>query len=200
MKVVLAEKPSVARELASFLGASAPPGRLLRGEGLPGDLGPRAPGDPEGAARLRPGLEEMVAGGAADRARAVRDQADRGRRCAEAARGGPPAIPRRRRADLRDRRRPRGRADLPVHPGARRLHGQAGPPALAQLAHRGGHPRRLPRACGRSPITTTSMPRRGAAARPTGSSASTRPAITPSAIAPAASSGASAACRPPSWR
>ena len=64
MKVVLAEKPSVARELASFLGASTP-GGLFRGERLPGDLGPGAPGDPEGAARLRPGPEEVVAGGAA---------------------------------------------------------------------------------------------------------------------------------------
>ena len=70
------------------------------------------------------------------RARAVRAQADRREGRRQAARGRPPPVPRRRRADLRHRCRPRGRADLPLHPGAGRLRGQAGPAALAQLADR----------------------------------------------------------------
>ena len=49
--------------------------------------------------------------------------------------------------------------------------GQAGPAALAQLADRGGDPRRLRAGSGRCPTTTPSTPRPGAGARPTGSSA-----------------------------
>ena len=73
------------------------------------------------------------------------------------------------RADLRHRCRPRGGADLPVHPGARRLHGQAGTPALAQLAHRVGHPRRLPPAAAalrlRRPLRRGPMAQRGGLGR-----------------------------------
>ena len=105
------------------------------------------------------------------RARAVRAQAPRREGGRQAVRGRQAPVPRRRRADLRHRRRPRGRADLPLHPGADRLHRQAGPAALAQLADRGRHPRRLRAACGRCPTTTRCTPRPAAAARPTGSSA-----------------------------
>ena len=79
MKVVLAEKPSVARELASFLGASARREGYFEGNGYQVTWA-GAPGDAEGAARLRSGPEAVVAGGAAVRARAIRDQADRGGR------------------------------------------------------------------------------------------------------------------------
>ncbi len=165
MKVVLAEKPSVARELAVVPGGLRAPGGLLRGEGLPGHLGAGASGDAQGAAGLRPGAQAMVAGGAAVRPRAVRDQADRGGPGAEATRGGPAALPRRRRADLRHRRRPRGRADLPIYPGAGRRHGQAGAAALAQLADRVGDPRRVPTSAAalrlRRPLRRGAEPQRG---------------------------------------
>ena len=71
------------------------PRGLLRRQGLPGDLGPGAPRHAEGAAGLRSGPEEVVAGDAAVRPRAVRAQADRRGRIAQAARGRPPPVPRR---------------------------------------------------------------------------------------------------------
>ena len=55
------------------------------------------------------------------RPRAVRAQAARREGGRQAVRGHQAALPLRRRADLRHGRRPRGGADLPLHPGARRL-------------------------------------------------------------------------------
>ena len=143
MRVVLAEKPSVARELASFLGAGARRDGYFEGRGyqVTWALGHlvtlKEPQDYD------PALKQLVAGRAALRPRALRAQAARRQGGRQAARGRQAPLPRRRRADLRHGRRPRGRADLPLHPGADRLHRQAGAAALAQLADRGRHPRRL---------------------------------------------------------
>ena len=165
MRVVLAEKPSVARELASFLGATQRHDGYFEGRGyqVTWALGP--PRHPQGAAGLRPGPEALVAGHAALRPRAVRAQAPRRQGGRQAVRGHQAPVPRRRRADLRHRRRPRGRADLPLHPGADRLRGQAGPAALAQLPDRGRHPRRLPPPAAavrlRRPVRRGPLPQRG---------------------------------------
>ena len=169
MKVVLAEKPSVARELASFLGASARHEGYFEGKGYqvtwalghlvtlmePQDYDPALkkwsletlPFVPE-----RFGLKPIDEAGSRKQLAVVRRLFRVGGR-----------------ADLRHRCRPRGRADLPVHPGAGRLHGQAGAPALAQLAHRVGHPRRLPPAAAalrlRRTLRRGPLPQRGGLGR-----------------------------------
>src|SRR6185312_3586205 len=110
------------------------PRGIFRGAGLPGDLGAGPPRHPERAAGLRPGVETLVARHIAYRPRTLRAQAP-GREGVRQATGGRPSpVPPRRRVDLRHRRRPRGRADLPLYPGTDRLRGQARPEALAQFA------------------------------------------------------------------
>ena len=161
-----ARREAVGRPRAGLVpGGLHEAGGLPRRAGVSGHLGPRAPGDPQGAAGLRPGAQEVVAGFAPVRARSVRAQGHRGRGLAEAVRGDPPPLPRRRRADLRHRRRPRRGADLPLHPGAGRGPGEARQTPLAQLADRIGDPRRLqppPPPLGlRFPLPRRPMPERG---------------------------------------
>ena len=122
MKVVLAEKPSVARELASFLGASARHEGYFEGKGyqVTWALGHLAtlmePHDYDPALKkwslaTLPFVPERFGLKPIDESRS-RKQLAVVRRLFRV--GG--------RADLRHRCRPRGRADLPVHPGAGRLH------------------------------------------------------------------------------
>jgi DNA topoisomerase-3 len=134
MRVVIAEKPSVA--------ASSPPSSAPRRGGtgyfegggyqVTWALGHlvtlKEPQDYD------PALKTLVAGDAPLRPRALRAEAP-GRAARPRATGHRPApVPVGRRADLRHGRRPRGGADLPLHPGADRLRRHAGPAALAQLA------------------------------------------------------------------
>ena len=201
MRVVLAEKPSVARELAAFLGAGARRDGYLEGNGYQvtwalGHLGTlKEPEDYDPALKkwslaTLPIVPDRFELKLLDEKRA-RDQFAVIKRLFRAADE----------IDLRHGRRPRGRADLPLHPGTDRGGRQARPAAVAQLPDRRPRSATPSAACGRWPTTTRCTTRPAAAARPTGSSASTRRATTPSATAtPGASSGASAGCRRRCWR
>ena len=121
MRVVLAEKPSVARELAAFLGATTRRDGYFEGQGYQvtwalGHLATlKEPEDYDPALKRwslatlpivpeRFGLKLVEEKGAGKQFAVVK----RLFRSADE-------------IDLRHRRRPRGRAHLPLHPGARRL-------------------------------------------------------------------------------
>ena len=144
MRVVLAEKPSVAREIAAVLGADARRDGYFEGRGYQvtwafGHLVTlKEPEDYD------PSLKKWSLDTLPIVPERFGAQAHRGPGGPQAVRGHQPPLPRRGRADLRHGRRPRGGADLPLHPRADRLRRQAGPPPLAQLPDRGRDSRRLP--------------------------------------------------------
>ena len=122
MKVVLAEKPSVARELAAFLGARDRREGYFEGQGYqvtwalghlatlkePQDYDPALKNWSLATLPIVPERFELK-------------PIDREGGAASSSRSSGGCFAGRRRAHLRHRRRPRGGADLPLHPGADRL-------------------------------------------------------------------------------
>ncbi len=146
MKVVLAEKPSVAREIAAFLGAGDRRDGYFEGQGYQvtwalGHLATlKEPQDYDPALKkwslaTLPIVPERFEVKPIDQGGSRKQLAVIQRLFRQATE-----------LDLRHGRRSRGRADLSIHPGADRRPGEAGDPALAQLADVVGDPRCLPTA------------------------------------------------------
>ena len=143
---VVAEKPSVARDIAQVLGARTARRGLPARQRLRRHLGDRPP---RGARRSRTRSAPSGSAGGARTCRCCPTSwplvvAARHARPVRG-RGAVLARPRGRARRVRDRRGARGRADLPLHLRGRRLP-QAGEAAVDLVAHARGDPRRASRA------------------------------------------------------
>jgi hypothetical protein len=136
MRVVVAEKPSVARDLAKVLGANQRRDGYLEGNGWQvtwaiGHLVQLKTPDEYDPALKRWSMERLPFV-----PEALRAAADR-RRHQAPARGRRRLVQARGRTRLRDRRRARGRTDLPLHPRVGWLCDARAHAPVAQLADRG---------------------------------------------------------------